>query len=215
MRMAGGQQKGMGSEALCQALISKSFDEKKLPILSLYNYSITENNQHKRSASADQGHPNNNVFYNYQSGNSQLTMVFSPLLLPHPVILLAYTIWKKIFTPERTCMFWHSPSSAHCAASSASKLSDSGRKILPRSQLSKGKDHRSKCSFSRMEGCLQPAWEPALRSQQPHYLPWIPFSLCTGHAGIFDRGWFTSHRWKYKKQWMQPERSTWRTGTHP
>lgn len=29
MRMAGGQQKGMGSEALCQGLILKSFDEKK------------------------------------------------------------------------------------------------------------------------------------------------------------------------------------------
>lgn len=184
---------------------------KGAPVLRLYKYSITENNQHTRSASADQEHPNNNVFYNHQSGNNQLTMLFSPLLLLHPTVLQAYTLWKTSWE-IRTCMFWHS---AHCAASSVSKLGDPGRKILPRSQLCKGKAHRSKCSFCRLENCPQAAWEPPLWSWQPGSLPWIPFSPCTGHAGIFDRGWFISHWWKYKKQQMHPERSTWRTRTHP
>lgn len=102
---------------------------------------ITENNQHKRSASADQGHPNNDVFYNYQSGNNQLTMLFSPLLLPHPSISWPTLSAKTVVTPERLGLgcFGTVLLSAHCAASNIAKLGQPGRKILPRPQLRKGK----------------------------------------------------------------------------
>lgn len=67
-------------------------------------------------------------------------------------------------------MFWHGHS-AHCAASNVSKLHDPGRKMLPRFQLCKGKDHRSKCSFCRLEDCPQPAWEPPLWSSHGSLSP--------------------------------------------
>lgn len=131
---------------------------KEAPVLRLYKYSITENNQHTRSASADQGHPNNNVFYNYQSGNNQLTTLFSPLLLPHPSISCPTLSTKTILTPEKSGLacFGRVLPSAHCAASSVAKLSDPGRKTLPRSQLRKGKRSQKQVQFLQ-DGGLSPA----------------------------------------------------------
>lgn len=178
---------------------------KEAPALRLYKYSITENNQHTRSASADQGHPNNNVFYNYQSGNNQLTMLFSPLLLPYPSISWPTLSAKSILTPERSglailCYVLAQSYPQHTVLPAAlQSLATLGGKSCPHLNCAKGKDHRSKCSFSRMGDRLQPACEPPSWSQQPRSLPWIPFSPCTNHAGIFNKGWFISHWWKHKK----------------
>lgn len=88
-------------------------------------------------------------------------MLFSPLLLPHPSISWPTLSAKSILTPERSglailCCFGTVLPSAHCAASSIAKLGDPGRKILPTSQLRKGKRSQKQVQFLQ-DGGLSPA----------------------------------------------------------
>lgn len=87
----------------------------------------------------------------------------------------------------------------------------SGRKILPISQLCKGKRSQKQVQVLQ-EGGLSPAsLEPLSQPQQPRSLPWVSFSPCWQ----FSQRMVYQSQMKTQNQWMQPERSTWRTRTHP
>lgn len=88
----------MGSEALCQGLISKSFDENKPQSSAFKN--ITENKQHTRSASADQGQPIilSSTITSQEITNRPCFPLPSSCPIPEPPTTLSA---KTIFTSER------------------------------------------------------------------------------------------------------------------
>lgn len=217
MRMAGGQQKGMDSEASCQALILKSFDEKKPQPSDFTSILLLKTISTQGLLQLTKGIP----IIMFSTTTSQEITNWPCFSLPCSCLILLFS-WptlseNTIFTPEGlglACFGTVLPQHTLLPAAFQS-LVILGGKSCPDLNSAKGKDPRSKCSFSRMEDCPQPAWEPPLWSQQPRSLPWIPFSLCTGHAGIFDRGWFISQGWKHKKAVNAARGEHLWTGTHP
>lgn len=119
-------------------------------------------------------------------------MLSSSFLLPHPSTSWPTLSAKTVFTSERlglvfltTVLPTLSTLCCHQCCRARSMWEENPAQNLT---ALKEKDQGNKRCFSRMEARLQPACQPPSRSQQPCSLPWIPFSHCTGHASIFDRG---------------------------
>ena len=134
MRMAGGQQKGMGSEALCQGLILKSFDGKKPQWSDFKNILLLKTNTTQDLLQLTKGNP----YYcllQLPSGNNQLTVLSSPFLLPYPSTSWPTLSAKTIFTSERLGLAFLAivlPTLSTLCCHQCPKLGESGRKILPR-----------------------------------------------------------------------------------
>lgn len=141
----------------------------------------------------------NTVFYNYQSGNNQLTTLSSSFLLPHPSTSWPTLSAKTVFTSERLGLVFLTtvlPTLSTLCCHQCCKAWWMWEENPAQNLIAlKENDQGNKRCFSRMEACLQPACKPPSWSQQPCSLPWIPFSHCTGHASVFDRGVESTQLW--------------------
>lgn len=97
----------------------------------------------------------NTVFYNYQSGNNQLTMLSSSFLLPHPSTSWPTVCKKCLHLREiRTCVSYHSSSHPqHTVLPSVSQsLVNLGGKSCPELNSTKGKRSRKQVLFLQDRG---------------------------------------------------------------